>query len=194
MAAKKESSLKNMLLTLVVVTGFASLALGGVYVLTKERIDEARAQKLKDAISMVLPAFENLEAHSVMPETGKDSLRFYVAKNGDDIVGTAVETYTDEGFSGRFTVMVGFLPDGTINDATVLGHKETPGLGDKMDKKKNPGFTEQFKQKNPQTYSVKVKKDGGDVDAITAATISSRGFCDAVNRAYNAFMKEGGQQ
>jgi electron transport complex protein RnfG len=194
MAAKKESSMKNMLLTLVLVTAFASLALGGVYVLTKDRIDEAKAQKLKDAISIVLPAFETLEARSVMPETGKDSLRFYIAKNGEEIVGTAIETYTDEGFSGRFTVMVGFLPTGTINDSTILGHKETPGLGDKMEKKKNPAFTEQFKQKDPTTYTVKVGKDGGDVDAITAATISSRAFCDAVNRAYNAYKKEGGEQ
>lgn len=194
MASKKESSLKNMVLTLLMVPAIASLALGGVYVATKDRIEEAKAQKLKDAIGIVLPGFETLVTEAFMPATGKDSLYFYKAFNGEELVGTAVKTYTDEGFSGRFVVMVGFLPDGTINDAMVLEHKETPGLGDKMEKKKNPVFTDQFKQKSPTTYTLKVKKDGGDVDAITAATISSRGFCDALNRAHTTYMKEGGQQ
>ena len=83
--------------------------------------------------------------------------------------------------------MVGLLPDGTIYDTAVLTHKETPGLGDKMDKNKSK-FSGQFKRKNPSTFSLKVKKDGGAVDAITAATISSRAFCDAIQRAYKAFM------
>jgi electron transport complex protein RnfG len=85
--------------------------------------------------------------------------------------------------------MIGILPDGTINDISVLEQKETPGLGDKMQKSKS-NFSLQFKNKNPASFKLKVKKDGGEVDAITAATIRSRAFCDAVNRAYNAYMKE----
>lgn len=65
---------------------------------------------------------------------------------------------------------------------------ETPGLGDKIDKSKS-SFPEQFVGKNPGQSSIQVKNDGGDIDAITAATISSRAFCDAVNRAYTAFLK-----
>ncbi|HRC93634.1 MAG TPA: RnfABCDGE type electron transport complex subunit G, partial [Tenuifilaceae bacterium] len=96
------------------------------------------------------------------------------------------------GFGGRIELMVGFLPDGTINKITVISHKETPGLGDKIDPGKSD-FSVQFEGKNPETFKVMVKKDGGDVDAITASTISSRAFCDAVNRAYKAF-KEGGRK
>jgi electron transport complex protein RnfG len=73
----------------------------------------------------------------------------------------------------------------------VLAHKETPGLGDKMDASKSD-FPLQFKGKNPADFKLHVTKDGGNVDAITAATISSRAFCDAVERAYVTFQKEKG--
>ncbi len=84
--------------------------------------------------------------------------------------------------------MIGFLPDGTIKDVAVLEHKETPGLGDKMERKKSD-WSLQFQGQNPATFKIAVTKDGGDVDAITASTISSRAFCDAVERAYITYMK-----
>ena len=86
--------------------------------------------------------------------------------------------------------MAGFKPGGTIVNITVLEHKETPGLGTKM---AEPKFKDQFMDKNPAEFSLKVKKDGGPVDAITAATISSRAFCDALQRASNTLQK-GGQK
>jgi len=82
--------------------------------------------------------------------------------------------------------MTGFSPDGKIFNISVLAHKETPGLGTKMSE---PAFKNQFNDKNPSEFALKVKKDGGPVDAITAATISSRAFCDAVQRAYNTLEK-----
>jgi electron transport complex protein RnfG len=72
----------------------------------------------------------------------------------------------------------------------VLQQKETPGLGTKIE---TPEFREQFYGKNLSEFQLNVKKDGGDVDAITAATISSRAFCDAVQRAYDTYQKEGGK-
>jgi electron transport complex protein RnfG len=99
-----------------------------------------------------------------------------------------VETFTNQGFSGRFKLMVGFAPDGTIIDIAVLQHSETPGLGNKMEKSKSD-FSLQFMGKNPETFKLAVKKDRGDVDAITASTITSRAYCDAVQRAYKAFKE-----
>ena len=84
--------------------------------------------------------------------------------------------------------MVGFLPDGTIKNISVLDIKETPGLGTKM---KEPKFLDQFVNKNPADFVLKVKKDGGDVDALTGATISSRAFSSAVQTAYDV-VKSGG--
>lgn len=191
--AKKESTFINMVVALFLVTAVAATALGYVYEFTKEPIAAAIAAKKQAAIEKVLPAFDTVMTYKVMPVTGKDSIEFNVAYKDTLKIGTAIETYTDDGFSGRFKIMVGFLPDGTIHNTSLLEHKETPGLGDKMDISKSD-FPLQFMGKHPDNYNITVSKDGGDVDAITAATISTRGFCDAVQRAYDALTKEGGNK
>lgn len=189
--AKTESSFRNMVLTLLAISLVASLSLGAVYNLTKEPIAKAQQQKKENAIKQVVPAFDKLEQVSVIPEPGADPILINKAIKSDSLVGYAVETYTDKGFGGRVMLMVGFDPAGTIINTAVLKHTETPGLGDKMDIAKSD-FSVQFKNKNPEQFMLKVKKDGGQVDAITAATISSRAFCDAVQKGVDAVKKEGG--
>ncbi|HCC70020.1 MAG TPA: FMN-binding domain-containing protein [Bacteroidales bacterium] len=185
---KKESSLKNMLIALFVITLFASASLGGIYELTKEPIAAAKLEKKNNAIRQVIPEFDNSPTSGVYKKAiDGDTLYFYPGMQGDKLVGTAVETFTNLGFAGEIKIMVGFLPDGTINDVAVLEHGETPGLGDKMEKKKSD-WSIQFQGQNPASFRLLVKKDGGDVDAITASTISSRAFCDAVSRAYKNYM------
>lgn len=186
MASKRESNFINMVITLFLVSAIAALALGGVYTVTKEPIALAKKKKLEAAIKTVLPEFDNIKTIKVALGDGEDSLTYYIASKNDEVIGTAVKTYTMKGFSGKVELMVGFLQDGTINNTAVVSHKETPGLGDKMDASKS-SFPLQFMGKNPANYTLKVTKDGGDVDAITAATISSRAFCDAVQRASSSF-------
>ena len=186
--AKRESNFINMVLTLFLVAAVAALALGGVYTVTKEPIAIAKQKKLEAAIKAVLPDFDTISTKRIAAAEGTDSLTFYYASKGGEQIGVAVKSYTNEGFSGNIEIMVGLLNDGTISNTAVLSHKETPGLGDKMDKKKSD-FPDQFMGKNPNEYVLKVSKDGGDVDAITAATISSRAFCDAVQRAYSTYEK-----
>lgn len=191
--AKKESTFKNMTIALFVITAVAGLALSAVYSVTKEPIAISQKAKINNAIKMVVPEFETISDTVLMPENGKDSIRIHRLLKGTEKSGVAVETYTDNGFSGRFTLMVGFTPDGAISNIEVLEHKETPGLGTKM---ALPAFKDQFKGLKLSELpgeQLKVKKDGGSVDAITAATISSRAFCDAVNRAYET-NKKGGKQ
>jgi Na+-translocating ferredoxin:NAD+ oxidoreductase subunit G len=187
--AKTESTFKNMVLVLLVISLAASMSLGAVYNLTKDPIAKAQKQKKEAAIKQVVPDFDNLEPVSVMPEDGIDPVIINKAFKGGELVGYAVETYTDKGYSGRILLMVGFLPDGTIINTAVLKHTETPGLGDKMDASKS-AFPAQFKDKNPESFILEVRKDGGEVDAITAATISSRAFCDGVQRAWDVVKKE----
>jgi len=191
--AKKESNFINMVYVLFLVAAVAGLALGGVYNLTKEPIELAKKAKIENAIKVVLPEFDELKpSYSVMAIDGtksEDSLRFSDAYKNGEYIGTSVETYTNKGFSGLIKLMVGFLPDGTISNISVLEHKETPGLGTKMT---TPKFKDQFIGKNPKSFDLKVTKDGGNVDAITAATISSRAFCDATNRAYRTFEQNKG--
>jgi Na+-translocating ferredoxin:NAD+ oxidoreductase subunit G len=189
--AKTESSFRNMVLTLLGISLVASLSLGAVYNLTKEPIAKAQQQKKENAIKQVVPAFDKLEQLSITPEGGGDPVIINKAVKGDSVIGYAVETYTDKGFSGRILLMVGFSPEGSIINTAVLKHTETPGLGDKMDVSKSD-FPNQFKNQNPENFKLMVKKDGGQVDAITAATISSRAFCDAVQRGYDAVKMEGG--
>ncbi|MDX9846544.1 MAG: RnfABCDGE type electron transport complex subunit G [Tenuifilaceae bacterium] len=190
----KESTFKNMTLTLLTVTLLASASLGFVYSFTKGPIDDAQNAKINLAISQVLPEFDNRPSDvKFTREVDGGVLTFYPATKGGEPVGMAIQTFTKNGFSGQIDLMVGFLSDGTIHAIEVIAHKETPGLGDKMESGKSD-FSVQFQGKNPRDFKLAVKKDGGNVDAITASTISSRAYCDAVQRAFDAFVKEGGEK
>lgn len=187
---KLKSTLPNMLLSLTGICVVAGAILAGVNQMTTEPIAASKAASLEAAIKAVTPEFDNKPAEeSYMAATSDgDSLRIYPAKKGDELVGVAVESSTKKGFSGEIKVVVGFTPDGKLINYSVQKHSETPGLGSKMQ--------EWFRsEKNNQSVigrtlteeGLKVSKDGGDVDAITAATISSRAFLDAINRAYSAY-------
>jgi electron transport complex protein RnfG len=178
-----------MILSLTIISIIMAIALGFVYEKTKDPIAKGQQAKITNAIAEVLPEFDNDPTKEMMQIEG-ENLIVYKATKGGKWIGSAVKTYSPKGFAGDIVLMVGFLPDGTINNISVVEQKETPGLGTKM---KEPKFKDQFKNKNPESYKVMVKKDGGDVDAITASTISSRAFCDAVNRAFEAFKKGGAQ-
>ena len=179
-----------MLLALFVVAFVSSISVGTVYEVTKNPIAQAKQAKKTNAIKAVVPDFDNNpfeDRYTADSDIGP--INVYPAKKAGKLVGKAIEAVTNKGFSGEIRLMVGLLPDGTINNVEVVEHKETPGLGDKMEKTKSD-FSEQFKGKNPADFKLRVKKDGGDVDAITAATISSRGFCDAMQRAYAILKAE----
>jgi Na+-translocating ferredoxin:NAD+ oxidoreductase subunit G len=194
--AKMESSLKNMVLSLTLISLVASAALGFTNDFTLKKIEESKNAKIVDAIRQVVPEFTNNPAAErfLLPTGEGDSLEIFPAKNGEKILGYAVKSYTNKGFGGHISLMIGFLPDGTIININVLEQKETPGLGTKMVPQGTtnaPEFKDQFMGKNPGSFTLKVKKDGGQVDAITAATISSRAFCDGVQRAYSTLKKGG---
>jgi electron transport complex protein RnfG len=188
--AKTESTFKNMVLSLTLISLGASACLGYVYQMTKEPIELSVLNKKVSAIKQVVPDFNNDPNKEMyrLPTGEGDSLDIYPAKMDSVVVGYAVNTNSKKGFSGNINLMAGFKPDGTIISITVLEQKETPGLGTKMTE---PLFKDQFKDKNPSQFNLKVKKDGGPVDAITAATISSRAFCDALQRAYGTLQKGG---
>jgi len=184
--AKKESTFLNMVATLLVVTLLAAGLLGSVYALTKEPIRLAELKRKNEAIGVVVPGFDNEPSQEVNKLfVDGDTLYFYTARQGEKVLGTAVETFTNLGFSGEFKLMVGFAPDRSIIDIAVIKHSETPGLGDKMERDKSE-FHVQFMGQDPESFNLAVKKDRGDVDAITASTITSRAYCDAVQRAYDA--------
>ncbi len=188
--AKKESTFTNMILTLFLVTLLSSATLGFVYELTREPIESALLYKTTMAFNIVLPEFDNKpldEMYRVAYK--KDTFNFYPAVKNNEIKGIAVET-SSLGYGGEIRLIVGFLPDGTINEVAVLENKETAGLGDKILKSKSD-WSVQFEGRNPKDFKLSVTKDGGDVDAITASTITSRAYCEALQKAYDALMKGG---
>ena len=191
--AKKPSSLINMLVALFVITAISGGLLGLVYGMTKDTIAEVDQKKNEAAIQAVLPLEGEITyvADTLLYNyEGVDiALPCNLAYDANGIFqGMTVKT-SEGGFGGKIELMVGFLADGTIKGTSVLSHAETPGLGANMTGK----FKDQFVDKNPATFQLRVTKDGGDVDAITAATISSRAFSKAVDKAYKAFDANKGQ-
>ena len=187
---KLESSLKNMV---IVHTGIAVIAgdlLGYVIELTKGPIAEANAKALSDANQLVVPGFDNNPAEA--PESidlNGATYKIYKATKEGKFIGAAVESSAN-GFGGALNVLVGFDMDGNIIDYSLLSHAETPGLGSKAADWFKKGQKGDITGKNPGKKALTVKNDEGEVDAITASTITSRAFLSAVNAAYAAFKMQ----
>ena len=179
-----KSTLFNMIAVLFSITLIASAGVGAVNMITADAIAEAKAVATKQAIANVLPEFDSSEQSE---QTIDDMpIKVYTATKGDDVVGYAVESMTKDGFGGVIRMMVGFTADGKINNVNVLEQAETPGLGTKMCDQDN-ALLSSIQGRNSWEVEFKVKKDGGELDALTAATISSRAYYNAVARAYQAF-------
>ncbi len=195
------SNFINMAVSLTVICVLAASLLSYFVNLTQEKIAASDKQKQSAAVAEVLP-FEGAE---IITEKN-DSVTIYRAMVDGKEVGVAVESYSNSGFNGQIKVMVGFDSKGNLLNYSVLDQKETPGLGTKMvdwfkpqvEAKKSLvesifGFQIAAQErkssvigKNQSNVPLRVSKDGGDIDAITAATISSRAFLEAVNRAFSA--------
>ena len=183
MANKKPSTLINMLVALLVIAAVSGGVLGLVYGMTKDAIAEVDQKKNEAAIQAVLPLEGEITYKADTLVFSDIAFPCNLAYDANGVFqGAAVKT-SEGGFGGKIDMMVGFLADGTIKGTSVLSHAETPGLGANMTGK----FKDQFIDKNPASYKLTVTKDGGDVDAITAATITSRAFSKAVDKAYQAF-------
>lgn len=191
---KLESTLFNMVMSLGLITMIAGAILGIVYHITKDPIAQMAHATQVEAIKKVAPEFTN-DPEADKWVLVKDGVNYilYPAYKGDELVGAAVESSSMAGFSGEIRIMCGFNADGLIRNYEVLSHAETPGLGSKM----SSWFCDSIDSrsvigKNAENNSLYVSKDveqGGEIDAITAATISSRAFLEALRNAYNAFKE-----
>lgn len=185
---KLSSTFPNMILSLTLISIFAAGLLSFVYNGTYGAIQKSKSDALQKAIGVVTPEFDNdpiEEMQKVALET--DSIAVFPAKKDGALVATAIRSVTHKGFGGDITILFGLDPEGNIINYSVLEMQETPGLGTKMQE----WFREDKGQQSVLGRSLasgplKVSNDQGDVDAITAATISSRAFLDAANRAYDA--------
>ena len=180
---KLESSLLNMVVVLTVISVIAGGVLAYVNKMTAGPIEQIKKETLNNALKSVLnaeqmpqvTATENIDEWTIVYKTDN---------------GTAVQAATD-GFGGKLKVLVGFTAEGAISGYSVLEHAETPGLGAKAGDWFQEGGKGCIIGKKPAEKELTVSKDGGDVDAITASTITSRAFLQAVNNAYKAYAGAG---
>ena len=162
-------------LTLLLIAAVVAAALALVNQITKPIIDKVNAEKTQQAIQIVLPGGYDSEITDYTDETGLVS-KVYKGANG-----YALEV-TPAGFDNTITMMVGVDLDGKVLGISVISHTESAGLGAvaAADNAAGNAFRDQF---IGQSGSVSVSKDGGNIDAITNATITSRAVCDGVNAA-----------
>lgn len=191
---KLASTLPNMILSLGAVTILAGTMLGVMYSVTKEPIARMEIERRDAAIKDVLPPYNNNpEADKTEITINSNEYTVYPAYMDGKLVGAAVKATSFNGFAGEIVVMCGFEADGTVKDYKVLQQAETPGLGAKMEEWfRDPAGARSVIGKNPGTvpfYVTKDKEKHGAIDGITAATISSRAFLDAMREAYEAYRQ-----
>ena len=168
----------RLALTLLAITAVVAVALAGVNMITAPAIAELNAQTAIEA---------------VLPGGGEELASFpavnLVSKVYASDAGYAVQV-TPGGFDNTITMMVGVDKSGNVLGIDVISHSETAGLGAVADAETPAGiaFREQFKG---VTGSVSVTKDGGQMDAITGATITSRAVCAGVNAALECVAQMG---
>ena len=184
-----KSTLVNMVAVLFTITLVASAGVGYVNMITVGPIAEAKAAATQSALRAVLPSFDRTET----TELTLDELpvAVHTARSGEAVVCYAVETASKNGFSGMIRMVVGFDATGRVLNVNVLEQNETPGLGTKMADEGNVLLASvkgrKLESKKLVDGKLAVTKDGGDVDALPAATISSRAYVDAINRAWMAY-------
>jgi len=183
-----QSSFRNMTICLFAICIVCSGLLAGVYALTKAPIDAAAKAKNEAAIKEVLPeSAVTIEEERTVDFEGA-SYAYNLAYDAQgNTVGCAINV-APVGFGGPIAIKVGFDVNGVICNTKVLSQAETPGLGAKC---VEPAFSDQFRGFNPAEKKLAVKKDGGDVDAITASTITSRAYADGLLLATKVFQAIG---
>ena len=186
----QKNGIKNFIApiaALLVIAVVSAFVLGEVHEITLDPIQEAKDARELKAISEVVEDFDNdpfEERKVIVTKNRRHKLDMYPARKDGQLHSVAIKSYTNTGFAGRIELMVGFNADGSVNNFKVLSSHETPGLGAKIDE---PKFKKQFKGMHPQRHAFKVRQDGGKIDAVTGATISSRAIIRAITRAYDAF-------
>lgn len=185
------NSIPRLVLVLTLITAGAGLVLSLVESVTREPIAEQRRQETLRALKSVLPPADNApDEDTVQLLTGQDKRgrdvyrTFFRGRQGATLSGVAFQVIAPDGYSGNITVMVGIDPAGTVAGIEILSHAETPGLGDKI---ALPDFKGNFVGKNLTNADWRVKKDGGEFDQITGATISPRAVVGAVRKGLEFF-------
>lgn len=188
------NDLRRLVTVLTLVAAGAGLVLSLVEMVTRAPIAEQRRQEMLRALNAVLPPNDNaVDTDTVTLVTGQDKRgrdlqrTFYRGRMAQELNGVAFQVVAPDGYSGDIVIMVGVDPEGTVTGIEIVRHAETPGLGDKI---VLPWFKDLFKGKNLDNADWRVKKDGGEFDEITGATISPRAVVGAVSRGLKFYREQ----
>ncbi|NIS69979.1 MAG: RnfABCDGE type electron transport complex subunit G [Proteobacteria bacterium] len=183
----------KLMLVLTVTCFVAALTLSQVYQLTKEPIAYQKRLEVLRAIRAVLPNIDNEpDKDTVALPFEKTSIgesrevTFFRGRSSGELTGVAFVVASPEGYGGRIEMMLGVDPQGTILGIEILGHLETPGLGSKIGGR---AFRQQFVGRDLKNTKWAVRKDGGDIDQITGATISPRAVVKAIKMGLEIYQE-----
>lgn len=173
-----------VVLTLICVVG--AVALAKVYDFTKGPIAEQRRLAKLRAIDAVLPEHDNSPDQSTLEfaTQGNEKKTVYLGLNNNTLTGVAFEVNNPEGYGGEIVAMLGLDLEGSISGVEIVKLAETPGLGAKIT---GLEFRSQFIGKRLQDTKFMLKKDGGDIDQVTGATISPRAIVKAIKEGLEFF-------
>ena len=183
----KQENIGKLVVVLTIICAVSAFALAMVYNFTKEPIAKQKRLEMIKAIKSVLPATtQNDPLKDKITIDGKD---IYIGKDKNGkLTGVAFKVYSNEGYSGTIEIMLGIRSkDNSISGIEILSMSETPGLGAKIEE---DWFKNQFKNRSLKNTKWKVKKDGGDIDQITGATISPRAVTKAIFNGLKFFEKQ----
>jgi len=177
MNLRKSEKTMVFILVLAIISAISASLVSVVYSITKPRIESIKRQALIDAANIVLPESDEVVQKVTNIGTNGEKVEYFEGIKNSKATGYAFTTENNKGYGGQIQILMGIDNKCNITGFQIIQHAETPGLGDQA---KKPFFMDQFKGKGLNNYKFLVKQDGGDVDAITAATITSRSVTAAL--------------
>jgi electron transport complex protein RnfG len=180
-------------LSLAAFAALAGLAIGVAWDTTRERIADNEAQRVMTELSAILPpALHDNEPHRdmiVMERPGDERRQIWRARRDGKAVAAVLTSLAPDGYSGHIRLLVAITFEGQILGVRIASHSETPGIGDAIEARKSPWISTFSGRSldNPEESRWRLRKDGGDIDAISGATVSSRAVVAATRRAMQYF-------
>ncbi len=173
----------SMAFRLSLICAIAAFALANVAEVTRAPIAEAEARAQREAVEAVLPAFAQLAIDTLQTKNNKPSYYFSGISDGTS-TGTAFTSRSDLGYSGLIEIMMGVDTQGLVSGVRILRHAETPGLGANY---AASDLLDEFYKDRPISGNWKLSKDGGEIDAVTGATVTGRAIADAIEKGLQLY-------
>lgn len=176
----------NMALRLSLICAIAALALANVAEVTRGPIAASEARAQREAVEAVLPSFAQLAIDTLKTDTDDPAL-YFSGVSDKGVTGTAFKSISGLGYSGDIEIMMGVSPEGKVSGVRILRHAETPGLGANY---AAPEMLDEFYKGRLIADNWKITKDGGEVDAVTGATVTGRAIADAIETGLENYLED----